>query len=277
MHNTSCPAVCPCHNGPHIPCPGGRGHSCATQGCPQPGANHIPDTLCRTGSRCPGYTPSLAEPNPATPAAPLCDACLTTATRDINQLLYDWLDLEQLHTPALSQALDTQPHGDPTPPMPLNAAADTLQAEIRHVTTTWETIVYARRGQPEPTPARPGREVQRATAYLAHNTSLLARTPAHAVYPTGCEDTPTDITGWQAIHHLQHLRRRARSLLGWTRRTLHLPGTCSTCNHDQLHRDEPKHHQDPCDVYCTNCGTTWPHTDYQTYVTNLIWPTRTAA
>jgi len=272
MHDTSCPAVCPCHHGPYTPCAGGRGKTCATRGCPQPGANHIPDTLCRTGTRCPGYTPSLDQPNPATPAHPLCDACLTAASRDIAHLLYDWVDLEQLHNPAMSQALDPQPHGDPTPPMPLNAAADTLMAEIRHTTTTWADITCTRIGQPEPAPARPGREVQRATALLAHHTSTLARTPATAVYPTGCEDPPQDVTGWQAVHHLQHLRRRARSLLGWTRPTRRLPGTCPQC-HAPIQQDTPRRADDPTPVYCTrHCGWQIDHNHYETWVVDILTP-----
>ncbi|MFI1194066.1 hypothetical protein ACH4T9_12525 [Micromonospora sp. NPDC020750] len=252
---------------------------------------------CVSDTRCRAYD-RLAKPPAAAPVhnCPLCADCLTAAERDIRSLVYDYVDLEQLQAPSLSQALNMQPAGKAAPPMPLNGAAEALQAEIHHVTTLWadelrrrhrlargpRTIIvgawHTTRSNPPPQARRlPGAEVADAVATLTPRLTDLARNPPVTVYPTGCDDDPTDLTGWEAVHQLQHLHQRARGMLGRTHRTTHLPGTCSTCGLDELHRDDPRHQHDPCDVYCTNCHTTWPHTDYQQYVTQLVWPTRAGA
>lgn len=237
------------------------------------GRHCVSDTRCRAYDR-------LTKPPAAAPIhdCPLCDACLTAAEHDIRALVYDYVDLEQLQAPSMSQALHMQPSGKAAPPMPLNGAAEALQAEIVHVTTTWETeIRAAARLADTPTVRRGGPNVQRAVHILTTHLRRLAQLPAAAVYPTGPTDDPADVTGWEAIHHLQHLHARARGMLGRTHRTTHLPGTCSGCGLNELHRDDPRHEDDPCDVYCNNCHTTWPHNDYQQYVTQLVWPQRTGA
>lgn len=234
------------------------------------------DRLCASAERCRAYNPANRQPAYVGPAY-LCDPCLTAAERDVRTLVYDYVDLAQLQTPVLSQALDAQPRGKAAPPMPLNGAAEALQAEIHHVLTTWETEIRAAAQLADPpTGQRPGAEVQRAVTILAPRLRQLAQIEA-VVYPTGCEDEPADMCGWQAIHHLQQLHQRARAMLGRTHRTTQLPGTCTSCGLDELHRDEPRYEADPCDVYCRNCDTTWTHNDYQQYVTMLVWPTRTPA
>ncbi|MCG5464210.1 hypothetical protein MED01_002375 [Micromonospora sp. MED01] len=233
------------------------------------GRHCVSDTRCRAYDR-------LAKPPAAAPVTttPLCDDCLTGAERDVRSLVYDYVDLEQLQSPSLSQALQMQPSGKAAPPMPLNGQAEALQAEIVHVATTWEAEIRARARLSEPPRTRPGVAVQRAVTILAPRLRQLARIEPTAVYPTGPEDDIHDMTGWEAIHHLQHLHQRARGMLGRTHRTVHLPGTCSGCGLDELHRDDPREAEDPCDVYCASCHTTWPHTDYQQYVTQLVWPNR---
>lgn len=229
---------------------------------------------CVSDTRCRDYNPTTRQAAD-THGCPLCDACLTAAERDIRALVYDYVDLEQLQAPALSQALHMQPSGKAAPPMPLNGAAEALQAEIAHVTTTWETEVRAAANLADtPTVRRGGPNTQRAVSILTAHLRTLATLPATAVHPTGPEDPPADLTGWEAIHQFQRLHARARGMLGRTHRTIHLPGTCSGCAHDELRRDDPRHPEDPCDVYCGNCHTTWPHTDYQQYVTQLVWPHR---
>ncbi|MFF0822386.1 hypothetical protein ACFYUR_18650 [Micromonospora haikouensis] len=238
-----------------------------------------PTGHCVSDTRCRAYNPTTKAPADTT-SSPLCDACLAAAERDIRSLVYDYVDLEQLQAPSLSQALHMQPTGKAAPPMPLNGAAEALQAEIVHVAVTWEEIVRDHCGLSNwvpDQPRRPGAALQHAITILAPRLRQLAAIEAADVYPTGCEDDPTPITGWQAIHHLQHLHARARGMLGRTHRTTHLPGTCSTCGYNELHRDDPRHEHDPCDVYCNNCHTTWPHTDYQQYVTQLVWPARAGA
>ncbi|MFG1846755.1 hypothetical protein [Micromonospora carbonacea] len=234
---------------------------------------------CVSDTRCRAWTPTTRLPADTT-SGPLCDACLTAAERDIRALVYDYVDLEQLQAPSLSQAIHMQPTGKAAPPMPLNGAAEALQAEIVHVTTTWEEVIRDHCGlstwQPDH-PPRPGAALQQAITILTPRLRQLANLADTDVYPTGCEDTITAVAGWEAIHHLQHLHQRARGMLGRTHRTTHLPGTCSGCGLDELHRDDPRHEGDPCDVYCNNCHTTWPHDDYQQYVTNLVWPQRAGA
>ncbi|MFI2663259.1 hypothetical protein [Micromonospora carbonacea] len=239
--------------------------------------NTTPTGHCVSDTRCRAYNPATRQPADTT-STPLCDACLTAAERDIRALVYDYVDLEQLQAPSLSQAIHMQPTGKAAPPMPLNGAAEALQAEIVHVAVTWETEVRAAANLTDPpTIRRGGPNIQRATTTLTAHLHTLARLPATAVYPTGPNDDPTDVTGWEAVHHLQHLHQRARGMLGRTYRTTHLPGTCSGCGIDELHRDDPRDEGDPCDVYCANCHATWPHDDYRQYVTNLVWPQRTGA
>ncbi|QKW15364.1 hypothetical protein [Verrucosispora sp. NA02020] len=235
---------------------------------------------CASDTRCRAYDHTTNPPTAApVTSVPLCDPCLAGGERDTRALVYDYVDLEQLQAPSLSQALNMQPIGKAAPPMPLNGAAEALQAEIVHVATTWEEIIRDHTGlPPRPESARrPGRQLDDAIRILLPRLRQLAALPAADVYPTGCEDQPTPLEGWEAIHHLQHLHQRARGMLGRTHRTTHLPGTCSGCGQDQLHRDEPRHPEDPCDVYCAACHTTWPHDDYQQYVTQLVWPNRSRA
>jgi hypothetical protein len=233
--------------------------------------------LCASDTHCRAYTRATGQVAPAG-RTPLCGACLDAAGHDIPRLLYDYIDLEQLQAPTLSQALNMQPSGKAAPPMPLKAAPEALQAEIAHVLTTWEEIVRDHcRLSPMPNVRRGGPNVQRALEILTPRLDILANLLPTTVYPTGPADQPEDLFGWEAIHQMQALHQRARSMLGRTHRTTHLPGTCSTCGLDQLHRDDPRWPEDPCDVYCRECGTTWPHDDYQQYVTKLVWPTRTGA
>ncbi|MEU7978230.1 hypothetical protein AB0B63_06830 [Micromonospora sp. NPDC049081] len=234
---------------------------------------------CVSDTRCRDFNPTGKHAAPVT-GCPLCDACLAAAERDVRSLVYDYVDLAQLQSPALSQALNMQPAGKAAPPMPLNGHAEALQAEIVHVATTWEEVIRDHCGLstwvPDQ-PRRPGRRLDDAVRVLLPRLRTLAGLRETDVYPTGCEDTITATAGWEAIHHLQHLHQRARGMLGRTHRTTHLPGTCSGCGLNELRRDDPRHEDDPCDVYCAACHTTWPHTDYQQYVTQLVWPQRAGA
>lgn len=226
---------------------------------------------CVSDTRCRGYNPTTKLPADVT-TCPLCDACLTTAERDIRSLVYDYIDLEQLHNPSLSQALHIQPTAPATPPMPLNGAAEALQAEIVHVATTWEEVIRDHTGLPPRSndPKRPGRALQDATRILLPRLRQLAAITTADVYPTGCEDNPTPMAGWEAIHHLQRLHQRARSMLGRTRRTRQVPGTCPNC-HANLHQDEPRNPEDPTPVYCAQqCGQQWSHDDYEQWMTGFL-------
>lgn len=231
--------------------------------------------LCQSGPHCRDYRRTFGQPAPAG-RTPLCDACLDTAGRDIARLLYDWYDLAQLQAPTLSQALNMQPSGKAAPPMPLNGQAEALQAEIAHVLTTWEEIIRdVCQLSPAPHVRRAGPNVQRALEVLTPRLDALANHPAVTVHPTGPEDQPTDLEGWEAVHHLQALHHRARAMLGRTHRTRTVPGTCPTC-HAALHRDDPRHQDDPCPVYCSNqCGHQWTYDEYEQWTIGFLTAPRT--
>jgi hypothetical protein len=231
-------------------------------------------SYCLSGDRCKDYN-HLAKHSADIPStAALCNTCLTVAERDIRSLVFDYFDLEQLQIPALSQALDTQPTGKPGPPMPLSGAPEALQAEILHVSTTWEIEVRAHARLSEPTLEKlRGAAVQRAVTVIATHVATLARFEPTAVFPTGCEDDPADVAGWEAIHHLQHLHQRARGMLGRTHRTSVVPGTCSGSDTRPdcaapLYRDEPRFAEDPCPVYCSDarCTARWTTEEYERFV-----------
>lgn len=221
-----------------------------------------------------------------------CNPCTAGYSRGIRMLPYDYLDLEQLQAPSLSQAMDAQPGSRKAPPMPMAAAPEALQAEIRYVLTLWEyelrlrlrmlhstTVIvgawHTTASNPPPPPkVRPGLEVQRAAEFLAQRINTLARIEPITVYPSGCDDPPTDMAGADAVLHLSNLHRRARSMLGRTHRTTTVPGSCSSCG-GELWRDEPRYEQDPCDIYCNNCGVTWTYDEYDRYVgLQLLFPRR---
>lgn len=279
MPVTTCPVDCQCHTGPFAACsvPGG----CGSAGCGR--VTEWDDRYCRTGRHCKGFDHPNEHPAYASPRDPLCGDCLMAAGHDIRALIYDYVDLAQLQAPSLSQALDTQPHGgDNGPPLPVKTGPDALQREIHHVLTTWETEVRARAHLSDPARALPGAEVQRAAGILAPRLHLLARIEPTSVYPTGCEDDPADMAGWEAIHHLQRLHKRARGMAGLTHRKTQVPGTCSAtrngrpCN-GPLYRDAPRYDGDPCPIYCgrDGCNQQWTATEYDTFIGDTLLMART--
>ncbi|MFY1595473.1 hypothetical protein [Micromonospora sp. WMMD737] len=241
---------------------------------------HHDDRQCVSDTRCHSYDHIAKHPGWTDGRSPLCDPCLTAAARDVNTLLYDWIDLEQMQAPSLSQAMNTQPGARRDPPMPLRGAPEALQREIHHVLTTWETEVRAAAHLADLPPlVRHGAAVHRAVTVLHPRLRILAALPATTVYPTGCEDEPTDVAGWEAVHHLQQLRARARAMLGWTHRSRWVPGDCWACDGrdaDQLdgplYRAEPRYEDDDCRVYCDRCDQHRPEEDYDAYLLTLRWP-----
>lgn len=238
------------------------------------------DRQCISDTRCKGYDHITKQPAWTDPGCPFCEACLAAARRDVRTLLYDWLDLAQLQLPSLSQAINPQRSAHRDPPMPLRAEPEALQREIHHVLTTWETEVRAAAGLPDlPALAQHGAAVQRAVTVLEPRIRLLACLPPTAVCPTGCEDEFTDVAGWEAVAHLQRLRARARSMLGWTHRSRWVPGDCWACDgrdaddlDGPLYRPEPRYEEDACDVYCDRCQRSRPAADYEEYMLTLRWP-----
>jgi hypothetical protein len=238
-----------------------------------------PDRYCVSDDHCRAYDAVAKHPAYVPARDPMCDTCLNAAEPDVRALVVAYLDLAQLQAPSLSQALDTQPGGSVESPMLLRGAPEALQAEIVHVLTTWEAEVRARaRLSDPPAEALPGAAVQRAVTILAPRLRLLARIEPTAVYPTGCEDDPQDVAGWEAVHHLQQLRRRARGMLGWTHRTFWVPGACPNvkCGRHDLYRAEPRDAHDDPSVTCDHCGTWRSYGEYEAYVAGLVWPGREA-
>jgi hypothetical protein len=238
---------------------------------------------------------------------PLCDGCLTAAEPDIRGLVFDYLDLEQLHEPAMSQAAKENTGGSRERPVPVNAHAEALQAEIVHATAVWEyelrvagrlsdpgtfqplwrTTVYDSINLEHDTSvqlkARSGHLVQRAVGIIAPRLERLAAMPATVVCPAGVEDEPVAMFGWEAVHQLQALHQRARGMLGRTTRRFWIPGECWTCGahptqttDGPLYRAEPRDQGDPMQVWCDRCGATRPYAEFETYMATLLWPETTA-
>ncbi|WBB94208.1 hypothetical protein [Verrucosispora sp. WMMC514] len=243
---------------------------------------------CIADTHCKGYDRLERRPAWTATTHPYCDPCIAAATRDIRMLACDWYDLAQQQYPTLSQAPSTSSahRQRPEPPIPLREGPDALQREIHHAVTTWEAVVreHARLSTPADL-ARHGPAVQRAVGILAPRVRLLAQLPATTVYPTGCEDQPTDMTGADAIDHLCRLRARARSMLGWTHRRRWVPGDCWACDgrdaddlDGPLYRSEPRYEPGTWDgvltsrVHCDRCGQDRPEADYDEYLVTLRWP-----
>lgn len=240
---------------------------------------------CLSEIHCKAYD-SIAKTGAPT-TDPLCPACLDAATPDVQALVYDYVDLAQLHEASLSQALNEKTAASKEPPMLIAAHVEALQAEMVHVLTTWETEVRAAaRLSDPPFPVRAGTDIQRAVHVLLPRLRLLSLLPSTSVYRTGCEDPPEDVAGWEAVHHLQSLHRRARSALGRTRRTFWIPGECWRCDarpipgvDGPLLRSEPRRFEDLMQVGCGRCGATRPYPDYEIYMATagVRWPTLAAA
>jgi len=254
--------------------------------------------LCANNTDCAEYNPAT-KLSAATWDAPICADCLRAAERDVPKLLWDYIDLEQELPTSMSQAMDTQPGGKAEPPIPLRASIEALQAEIAHTLTTWETELRAFCHLTDVRELRRhGAAVQRALLTIQPRLRELARIPATAVYPTGCEDEPADVCGWEAIAHLRHLHRLARAALGRTRRVLWVPGHCGQCKTQPvpgvdgpLFRQEPadptpemrrrtreRHHSDgPVEldddpaVHCDKCQAVRSWADYDYYMQHLAW------
>jgi hypothetical protein len=121
---------------------------------------------------------------------------------------------------------------------------------------------------------RGGAQLQRAVGILGPHLRALSLIPATAVCPTGVEDDPVDVTGWEAVLQLQGLHRSARARLGRTRRILSLHGTCpnTTCTAQALYRLEPQDFKDEPPVWCDSCKASRLYADYEWFMVHLTWP-----
>lgn len=265
------------------------------------GVTSTDQQLCQSGPACKGHDGRQAAPT----SDPLCYACLDAADRDIRNLVFDYLDLAQLHEASLSQTLDTTSGGGSgESPMLIAGHVEALQAEIVHVAALWEHALRAVHQLSDPRTfkplwrarvydhldliahrptlrrARPGVVVQRAIGIIAPRLQRLATLNEITVCPAGIEDQPMLMAGWEAVHHLQALHARARSMLGRTVRRFWVPGDCWTCGavarrgeDGPLYRSEPRYEGDPMQVNCDRCGGYRPYADYEQAIANLgMWP-----
>jgi hypothetical protein len=231
---------------------------------------------CINGPRCPGWDGRNAQPT----NDPYCRDCLDRAERDIRGLIYDYVDLAQLHEASLSQAPTEHVTGSHESPLLIAGHTEALQAEIVWTVRTWETVLRDLcHLSPAPTRARPGHHVQRGIGIIAARLDRLQRLTGTPVRRTGCEDPIEPVTGVEAITHLQQLHQRARAMLGRTTRRFWIPGECWNCDahpvrdvDGPLWRSEPKRAEDPMEVHCATCGATRPYPDYETYQQTLLWP-----
>ena len=254
------------------------------------------EQVCNSGEHCRAFDPVLKHAYPT--SDPLCRSCLDHAQPAVRGLVFDYLDLAQLHEPAMSQAPSEHTGGSKEKPILINAHVEALQAEILHVTGLWEyeLRVACNLADPyvsapvadwhttlsKPTPlarVRPGAAVQRAIGIIGPRLERLSRLPATQVCPAGVEDEPRPMEGWEAVHHLEALHQRARGMLGRTRRTFWIPGECWQCGahpvrgvDGPLYRSEPREAEDPMQVSCDKCHASRPYPDYERYMVELLWP-----
>lgn len=250
--------------------------------------------FCAAGDQCRDYDHTAHHPA-YVGDTPLCPECLRAAERDIRLLPYDYVDLEQQLPPSLGEWSGGQPRGSGDPPAPLRVHVDALQREMVYVATLWAAELRTRHYLAElPTRGvRDGWALQQAVHTIVPRLRLLAQLDPVAVYPTGVEDEPRDVPGWEAVLHLQALHHRARTLiLGRGRRRFWVPGECwepacaeahreamaaGTPRGEWLWRSEPSFARDEPPVYCRYCGQYRTYDEYRRYVELLVWPARQQA
>jgi hypothetical protein len=227
---------------------------------------------CEAGQRCRGFT--VDGPAPAT-RTPLCDACLVWCADNVWRLLTDWEALEQA-LPRGGGAGELV-SGTRELPIPIRQNVEALQAEILHVTTTWERVVRDWRDlSPHPTGrVRDGFAVQRAVGLLRANVEELAKIPSAPVQPAG----PTDPYGWVSgaagLVGMSRLHGRAFFQLGLTEFTNSLPGECSACGLAELATADggartALARPDGSDtVFCRSCGDRRTRDDYEVYALRM--------
>lgn len=251
---------------------------------------------CQADIHCKQYDRTAGHAFPTD--RPLCDTCIEWRQPDIRALVFDYLDLAQLHEASMSQAITEKTGGSREKQMLIVGHVEALQAEIVHVLTTWEYEVrvaahlsdptalvqhpdwHTTISKPVPDPKmRAGALVQRAVGILAPRLTLLSRLPATVVCPRGVEDDPAEVAGWEAVLQLSGLHSTCRSVLGRTRRTFWIPGECWHCDarpalgvDGPLLRSEPMQFEDPMQVSCNHCHASRPYPDYEQYMATLMWP-----
>lgn len=252
------------------------------------------DRRCQAGPRCVEYdrarqvAPLLHPDSP-----PLCPDCLRVAERDVRALPADYVALEQLVPPSISQWSDGAPiRSSPGElPLPVRQYILVLQRTMWWVATAWEPVV---RELDQLTPerrkgVREGWALQQAVTVIAPRLPQLARVgPVDmADYPPIDETvtsaivwgpdrtryiTHTTPTGVDGILHMRRLHSLAIAATGLTRRIRRVPGSCHECLRDgTLRQNEPAHHRDDPPVWCDVCGAWRPYDEYERLIRLLVW------
>jgi hypothetical protein len=214
-------------------------------------------TPCVAAERCREYDHRASRPAPSD--APLCQACLRAAGREVHNLIYDYVDLEQA-IPAVRQP--GQPlSGTRDAPVPLALHVEALQRAIWHTVVTWEDVLrdHDRLGGAR-VRVRPGWAVQRGVEIIGPRIVLLAGLPPVAVWPEGPDGPPADLAGAEGLLIMMRLHASSRAVLGLTRLIHELPGECSGCQLAALRREDGSE-----TVYCASCYARWTWDEYRQY------------
>lgn len=225
---------------------------------------------CAADDRCVAWD-SVARMPAWTDDRPLCVDCLTACSQDIGRLVQDYVALEQVIAPGSGGGEFVS--GTRERPVPLRLNVEALQARILHVLTTWEAVVRDVCGLSDPVEdgVRDGWAVQHAAAVLVPRVRQLAGLGATEVFPTGCEDEPQGVTGWEALLTMRDLHWDAHRMLGLTKAVNRLPGECPKCGWETvvtaagteqpvLSRDNGRD-----EVVCQNCNHWMTRDEYERY------------
>lgn len=235
--------------------------------------------MCVAGERCRNYNRASKKPG-WVDGLPLCAGCITHAERLLDPypnldahepwaLVADYIGLEQILPPGSGDSEYIT--GSKELPMPLRGSVEALQAEIRHVLTTWERIVRVQWALSAPVESgvRGGYAVQQAARILHPRVRGVADLPAQQVQPAGLEDAWASMTGAEALLALDSLHYRARAHLGLTRRTERLYGRCRFCGLSTLEtiagtiRTALSRESGSEVVRCGSCGAGYTWTEYE--------------
>jgi hypothetical protein len=190
--------------------------------------------------------------------AQLCVGCLDVARRDLTGLVRDYVDLENVLAEVAGRLERVTGTRDRS--IPLAVGAEALQRDIWHLLTTWEEIIIEHCGL-RATPAgqtRDGFAVQRAARLLMPRLKILAGLGAWAVFPTGTDNPPADVTGAEAILAMRALHHRVGWAIGLRHLVHALAGACWQCGiHGGLRRNDGSEK-----VWCELCKAVSTWDDY---------------
>ena len=230
---------------------------------------------CAAGERCSGFDHREHVAAEVDLGKLLCEPDLCAGERAVPALVLDYRDLEQHLPPSLGVWGDGQPASKDPHRVPLNLAAESLQAEIHWVVTTWEEVVRDRERLSDSVTKhrRDGWAVQEAAKILRPRVRLLSLIGpiTLASYPEVDDEhsarlggmTYADIPGWQGVLDFIELHRRAQRLLGLTRvEPERCEGVvCRECDMLALYRVPGEDR-----VLCGSCRLSYTAEEYKNWV-----------